>query len=41
MPAKGEDEREEARLFYVEATRATASKTGSPGLPLRRTAADS
>ena len=23
MPAKGEDEREEARLFYVEATRAT------------------
>ena len=23
MPAKGEDEREEARLFYVGATRAT------------------
>lgn len=23
MPAEGEDEREEARLFYVEATRAT------------------
>ena len=40
MPAEGEDEREEARLFYVGATRATqrlvigASGNGDFGLRL-------